>query len=84
MACGYGSQCISIISTDLALLELSDKIAESIDAKKYTIGIFVDLSKAFDTLNHGILLQKLFRYGIRGIANNWFQNYLGKTAVCNV
>jgi hypothetical protein len=63
-------------STDLALLELSDKIAESIDAKKYTIGIFVDLSKAFDTLNHGILLQKLFRYGIRGIANNWFQNYL--------
>ena len=63
-------------STDLALLELSDKIAESIDAKKYTIGIFVDLSKAFDTLNHGILLKKLFRYGIRGIANNWFQNYL--------
>ena len=63
-------------STDLALLELSDKIAESIDAKKYTICIFVDLSKAFDTLNHGILLQKLFIYGIRGIANNWFQNYL--------
>ena len=42
-------------STDLALLELSDKIAESIDEKKFTIGVFVDLSKAFDTLNHGIL-----------------------------
>ena len=63
-------------STDLALLELSDKIAESFDEKKYTIGIFVDLSKAFDTLNHGILFQKLFKYGIRGIANNWFKNYL--------
>ena len=63
-------------STDLALLELSDKIAESIDEKKYTIGIFVDLSKAFDTLNHDILLQNFSRYGIRGIANNWFQKYL--------
>ena len=63
-------------STGLALLELSDKIAKSIDEKKYKIGIFVDLSKAFDTLNRGILSQKLFRYGIRDIANNWFKNYL--------
>ena len=63
-------------STDLALIELSDKIAEAIDRKQFMIGIFVDLSKAFDTLNHSILLQKLSNYGIRGLANNWFQSCL--------
>ena len=63
-------------STDFALIELSDKIAEAIDRKQFMIGIFVDLSKAFDTLNHSILLQKLSNYGIRGLANDWFQSYL--------
>ena len=64
------------LSTDFALLELSDKIAEAIDRKKFMIGIFVDLSKAFDTLNHNILLQKLISYGIRGSVNDWFRSYL--------
>ena len=63
-------------STDFALIELSDEIAEAIDRKQFMIGIFVDLSKAFDTLNHSILLQKLSNYGIRGLANDWFQSYL--------
>ena len=62
-------------STELALIELSDRIAQAIDKKKFMIGIFVDLSKTFDTLNHEILLNKLEHYGIKGITNNWFRSY---------
>ena len=64
------------LSTELALVDMSDNIARSLDNKKLTIGIFVDLSKAFDTLNHEILIDKLAHYGIRGVAQNWFRSYL--------
>ena len=46
-------------STSLALLELVEKITKSIDDGKYTIGICIDIKKAFDTIDHNILLQKL-------------------------
>ena len=58
-------------STSLALLELVEKITKSIDDGKYTIGIFIDIKKAFDTIDHNILLQKLHFLGVRGVANNW-------------
>ncbi|MFZ2538897.1 MAG: reverse transcriptase family protein, partial [Oscillospiraceae bacterium] len=63
-------------STELALIDLSDKIAKAIDDKRLTIGIFIDLSKAFDSLKHDILLKKLSHYGVRGIAQDWFRSYL--------
>ena len=55
-------------STSLALIHLINKIASSIDHNEITMGIFLDLSKAFDTLNHDILFYKLEHYGIRGTA----------------
>ena len=51
------------------------KILQAIDNSEYTIGAFLDLAKAFDTVNHEILLKKLEHYGIRGIALEWINNY---------
>ena len=63
-------------STEHALLELISEISESFENSKYTIGVFIDLSKAFDTVNHDILISKLRRYGITGTNLDWFKNYL--------
>ena len=54
-------------STIQAVLSIIDKIQEAIEDRKYSCGIFLDLSKAFDTVNHNILLQKFEHYGIRVI-----------------
>ena len=65
-------------STNHALLNMIQQIREIIDNGNIAVGIFVDFQKAFDTVNHEILLQKLKHYGIRGIANAWFKSYLEK------
>ena len=59
-----------------ALIHLTDKIREQLDKGNFACGISVDFQKAFDTVDHQILIQKLNYYGIRGIANNWFSSYL--------
>ena len=69
-------------STDTAILNLVDMISLGLDDKRSTIGIFLDLSKAFDTIDHAILLRKLYAYGIRGNAYNWFASYLSNRAQC--
>jgi hypothetical protein len=63
-------------STDHAVLTIIDKIQTAIDQRDYSCGIFLDLSKAFDTVDHEILIKKMEYYGIRGVANNWFTSYL--------
>ena len=63
-------------STTHATMLITDKIQRAIEAKLYSCGMFLDLSKVFDTVDHSILLAKLEHYGIRGIANEWFRSYL--------
>ena len=63
-------------STNLALINTVDDILNSLDKNNYVAGIFFDLSKAFDSINHTILLKKLDHYGIRGQMLNWFKSYL--------
>ena len=57
-------------------MHLYDKLSYAIDQREYTMGIFIDLSKAFETVNHEILFDKLEHYDVRGIALKWFKSYL--------
>jgi hypothetical protein len=57
-------------------------ILEALDKGVHSIGIFIDLTKAYDTLNHKVLLEKLSSYGIRGIMNLWFKSYLTNRKQC--
>ena len=55
---------------------ITEKICEALDQNNFSCGIFIDLQKAFDTVDKEILLHKLSHYGIRGIANSLFTSYL--------
>ena len=63
-------------STYMAIIDLVDYISSNIDNKKHSIGIFLDLSKAFGTIDHQILLRKRQCYGIRCIACDWLKTTL--------
>ena len=63
-------------STSHALISLVDKISKALDKGELLVGVFLDLSKAFDTVNHDILIKKLAKYGIKGNVLKWFQCYL--------
>ena len=63
-------------STTHALIHMTEAIRSALDSGSVTCGIFVDFQKAFDTVNHDILLKKLDHYGFRGVINNWFRSYL--------
>ena len=63
-------------STYMALIILIDKITSALDNGNFTIAVLIDFRKAFDTVDHEILLHKLHHYGIRGIAHDWLKSYL--------
>ena len=63
-------------STDHAIIQLIDQLVKSFNDNNFTIGVFIDLSKAFDTVDHQIILGKLKHYGITGNNLKWFHSYL--------
>ena len=63
-------------STFMALVILLEKVTEALDNSEFAICILIDIRKAFDTVEHNILMQKLHHYGIRGNALQWFNSYL--------
>ena len=67
-------------STSHALINITENIRKALDDGNIGCGVFVDLQKAFDTVDHHILLAKLNHYGIHGVPNDWFKSYMSN---CN-
>lgn len=73
-------------STETAILQFTEGIYKHLENKHYVAGVFIDLSKAFDSLNHHILLHKLEHIGIRGVPLNLFKSYISdrsQSVFCN-
>lgn len=69
-------------STETALLTMKELIIKNIEGNRLTLGVFIDYSKAFDYINHEILLKKLHTYGVRGVAQSLLQSYLYDRKQC--
>ena len=63
-------------STNHAIISLLEKVNQALDAGKVPVGVFQELKKTFDTVDHNLLIDKLFKYGNRGNILNWFKSYL--------
>ena len=63
-------------STEHAVIQLINQILDAFNENKYILGIFIDLSKAFDTVDHSIILKKVDKCGIKGKNLKWFHSYL--------
>ena len=63
-------------STTHALIEITENIRKALDENHFPCGVFVDLQKAFDTVNHEILIDKLSYYGVRGLELGWFKYHI--------
>ena len=69
-------------STSHALINITENIRKALDDRNIGCGVFIDLQKAFDTVDHQILLAKLNHYGICGVSNDWFKSYLSNHNQC--
>ena len=63
-------------STYMAIICMLEKLVNALENGEFGIGVFIDFRKAFDTVDHGIILEKLYYYGIRGSAHDWMKSYL--------
>ena len=63
-------------STNTAILQCLEFVYEALNNRENVLGLFYDLSRAFDTINHNLLAQKLFNIGVRGVAHEWAVSYL--------